>query len=150
MMLNTLSLRRVAADPLFPRLPELDSRAVRLPAAEALADWRKQANLRMEDALAHFDAALIEGHSAEHAARAAMQDVMGWVRASIGEFRTSEGALVVRGELRDAFVQAWSDRDGQVLLRAAEDADCVDRHLRLFIGLAYESAARGYASLLLS
>jgi len=149
MMLQTLSpILTPAVDPLFPRLPELDSRAVLLPDLEELASWRKQANLRMEAALSGFDAALIECQDVEHAARRAIEEVKRWVRSSITPFSTGAGRELVHGHVRQCCAEAWSERDEQVVQRAPEDPDGVDRHLRLFLGLAYESAARGYASLI--
>jgi hypothetical protein len=148
MMLHARRATPAPADPLFPRLPELDSRLVRLPSATDLAGWRKEANLRMEDALARFDAALIECQDIDHSARLAIEEVTGWVRSSIGSFSTGEGAVLVHGHVRQACASAWAARDAEMVLKASNDPDCVDRHLRLFIGLAYESAARGYAALI--
>ncbi len=148
MLQPILSLPTPVVDPLFPRLPELDSRAVRLPDMEELAVWRRQANLRMEASLSRFDAALIECQDIEHAARRAIEEVKSWVRASISPFSTAPGRELVHGHVRQCCAAAWSERDEQVVQRAPEDPDGVDRHLRLFLGLAYESAARGYASLI--
>ena len=148
MMLRPLRAVPASADPLFPRLPELDTRMVVLPAPTELGRWRNEANARMEDALSRFDAALIECRDIEHAARAAIEEVTGWVRSSIGRFSTGEGTILVHGHVRQSCASAWSSRDEEMVRRASEDPDCVDRHLRLFIGLAYESAARGYAALI--
>ena len=137
-----------ASDALLPNLPELDPRAVLLPTGSALSSWRKQADLRMQLALAELDAALIDGEQPGLAARIAFDAVREWVSLSLERFRTLEGAEVVRGRTRQSCQEAWSRRELQMIESACRDPGAVDRHLRLYIGTAFEAAARGYASLL--
>lgn len=137
-----------ASDALLPNLPELDPRAVLLPTGASLSAWRKQADLRIQLALAELDAALIEGEEPTLAARIAVDTVREWVCLSLERFRTLEGAEVVRGETRQACQEAWSRRELMMIESASWDAGAVDRHLRLYVGTAFEAAARGYASLL--
>lgn len=137
-----------ASDALLPNLPELDPRAVPLPSGASLIAWRQQAEVRIQLALAELDAALIEGRDAELSARIAVDAVREWVSLSLEHFLTLEGAEMVRGETRQACRAAWAGRELQMIQSAGRDAGVVDRHLRLYVGTAFEAAARGYASLL--
>lgn len=145
--LSVLRAPRVTEDHLFPHLPDLDPRMVRLPQAQLLARWRKTADAQLEGALADFDYVLLSQGDVTAAARRAIDTVVLWVRDSTRELATPEGTEIVRGLVRQQAGAAWHVRSEEVAERAAEDPDAVDRHLRLFIGMAYEAAARGYAAI---
>lgn len=145
--LQVLRAPPVTDDHLFPHLPDLDPRMVRLPQAQLLARWRKTADAHLEVALADFDAVLLSQGDVPGAARAAIDTVVHWVRDSTRTLATPEGTEIVRGLVRQQAVAAWHARSEEVVDRAAHDPDAVDRHLRLFIGMAYEAAARGYAAI---
>ena len=134
-------------DYLFPRLPELDTRSVRMPSSERLGRWRLRADARLEAVLADFDEALLVGEEPACAAQRAIAELTAWVQRSAGELRTAEGDALIAGELRQRCAEAWAHRTESVLQRADDDPDAVDRHLRLFVGMAFEASARGYAGL---
>jgi len=146
-MLRVLRVPPEQEDHLFPNLPDLDPRAVRLPTADRLAHWRKTANVRSDAALAEFDNALLNGDDARLAARKAIDEISGWVRATARDLATAEGTELVRGTTRQRAMEAWQLRSEAVVERAADDPDAVDRHMRLYVGMAYEAAARGYAAI---
>ena len=146
-MLRVLQVPPEQEDFLFPNLPDLDPRSVALPTADRLAHWRKTANVRSDAALAEFDAALLNGDNAHVAARRAIDDVSAWVRGTARDLATAEGTEIVRGQTRHRAAEAWQLRSEAVVERAADDPDAVDRHLRLYVGMAYEAAARGYAAI---
>jgi hypothetical protein len=134
-------------DFLFPSLPELDTRSVRMPSSDRLARWRSRADARLEAVLADFDEALLVGEEPASAADRAITELQAWIRRSAVDLRTPEGDSLIEGEVRERCVQAWSHRTASVLQRAEDDPDAVDRHLRLYVGMAFEASARGYAGL---
>ena len=134
-------------DFLFPSLPELDTRSVRMPSSERLTRWRGRADARLEAALADFDEALLVGEEPASAADRAIAELRSWVQRTAAELRTREGDSVIEGEVREQCLQAWAHRTASVLQRAEDDPDAVDRHLRLYVGMAFEASARGYAGL---
>ncbi len=148
--LRVLRTHRDLEDHLFPNLPVLDPRMVRLPTPDRLARWRKTANVRSDSALAEFDAVLLREGDVRVAARKAIDDVATWVRATARELATAEGTEIVRGVTRQRAAEAWQLRSEAVVERAVDDPDAVDRHLRLFVGTAYEAAAQGYAAIVAS
>ncbi len=134
-------------DYLFPTLPDLNIRSVRMPSSDRLTRWRSRADARLEAVLADFDDALLVGECPGSAAERAIHELRTWVQASTNELRTHEGDALIQGELRERCVQAWVHRTASVLQRAEDDPDAVDRHLRLYVGMAFEASARGYAGL---
>ena len=149
-MLRVLRVPPDQEDHLFPNLPDLDPRSVPLPTPDRLAHWRKTANVRSDAALAEFDAALLAGDDARLAARKAIDEVTTWVRSTARDLATHEGTEIVRGTTRQRAAEAWQIRSEAVVDRAVDDPDAVDRHLRLYVGMAYEAAARGYAAIVAS
>ncbi|MCP4803966.1 MAG: hypothetical protein GY913_08965 [Proteobacteria bacterium] len=145
--LSVLRAPPVTEDHLFPNLPDLDPRMVRLPQAQLLARWRKTADAQLETALSDFDKVLLDGGDVPGAARDAIDVVVHWARDSTRSLSTPEGTEIVRGLVRQQAVAAWHARSEEVVERAGHDPDAVDRHLRLFVGMSYEAAARGYAAI---
>ncbi len=128
-------------------LPRLDPRTTLLPEPSAMVRWRREADLRLESALTGFDDDLIRGRSAASAARTCLDEVMGWIRESVGEFRTDAGDALIGVQLRRREASRWDRLADRVVGQAEADPDGVERFLRLYVGMAHEVSARGFAHL---
>ncbi len=128
-------------------LPRLDPRTTLLPEPSDMVRWRREADLRVEAALTGFDDQLIRGQAAPGAARKCVEEVMAWVRESIGAHATDGGTALVGRQLRRREAERWDRLGDRVVDGADADPDGVERFLRLFVGMAHEVSARGYATL---
>ncbi len=128
-------------------LPRLDPRTTRLPEPIRMARWRQEADVRLEAALTAFDDQLVRGHSAQRAARVAVEEVMSWVRVSLEDFVTDGGAALVGAHLRRTEARRWDREADRAVANAERDPDELERFLRLFVGMSHEVSARGFASL---
>ncbi len=128
-------------------LPRLDPRTTLLPEPASMVRWRREADLRLEAALTTFDDDLIRGASAIYASRRCIEEVMGWVRESIGAHTTVAGSALTGSQLRRHEARRWDRLADRAVGIAEEDPDGVERFLRLFVGMCHEVSARGFASL---
>ncbi len=128
-------------------LPRLDPRTTPLPEPRVLVRWRQEADLRLESALAHFDDDLVHGKASLPAARSCVEEVMCWVRESVGRFQTDGGSALVGRQLRRREAARWDNMADRAVADADADPDGVERFLRLFLGMSHEVSARGFASL---
>ncbi|MCB9759005.1 MAG: hypothetical protein H6739_04130 [Alphaproteobacteria bacterium] len=129
----------------FPALPALPLSALPLP--DALAEWLREAEVRLEAALADYDAALLLTDRIELAAAAAVDELMSWVRSTVGRLSTPEGRELVRGELRQRCALAWRLEADAAVSRSYEDPGAVETFMRDYLAMCREQAARGYAAL---
>lgn len=128
-------------------LPRLDPRTTMLPEPSAMVRWRREADLRVEAALTGFDDDLIRGAPPDSAARRCVEEVMAWVRESVGTHATIAGSALVGSQLRRREATRWDRLADRAVDAAADDPDGVERFLRLFVGMSHEVSARGFASL---
>jgi hypothetical protein len=131
-------------------LPRLDPRTTTLPEPSAMVRWRREADVRLEAALAGFDDDIVRDRPAMPAARRCVEEVMGWIRESVCGFTTPSGSDLISGQLRRKEAARWDALADRAVQEAAEDPDGVERCLRLYVGLAHEVTARGFASLVAS
>ncbi len=113
-----------------------------MPDPTVMARWRREADGRVESALARFDDQLVHGRAAHQASKEAIAEVIagiGWSLARIPELVTT--LPLTLGPLPD-----WERLGGQVSRRAGEDPDGVDRFLRLYLAMTHELAARGFTT----
>lgn len=128
-------------------LPRLDPRTTLLPEPSAMVRWRREADIRVEGALTGFDDALVRGLPAQPAARACVEEIMAWTRETVGVFRTDAGAALVGRQLHRREAERWDRLADRAVEGSDADPDCVERFLRLFIGMTHEVSARGFAAL---
>ena len=113
-----------------------------MPDPKEMARWRREADGRVEAALARYDDQLVHGRAAHKASEEAIAEVMAWVGWSLARMPRLVTTLpVTLGPLPD-----WERLGGQVSQRANEDPDGVDRFLRLYLAMAHELAARGFTT----
>ncbi len=112
------------------------------PDAATMAQWRREADGRLEAALARFDDQLIHGRVASTAAKEAIGELFAWIRWSLGRIPCLESTLPLTiGALPD-----WNRMSADVAARADAEPDGIDRFLRLYLAMTHELAARGFTA----
>jgi len=112
------------------------------PDPATMAQWRREADGRLEAALARFDDQLIHGRVASTAAKEAIGELFAWIRWSLGRIPCLESTLpLTMGVLPD-----WGKMAEDVACRADTEPDGVDRFLRLYLAMTHELAARGFTA----
>jgi hypothetical protein len=113
-----------------------------MPDPKVMARWRREADGRVESALARFDDQMVHGRAAHQAAKEAIAEVIAWVGWSLARVPRLVTTLpLTLGPLPD-----WERMGSQVSLAAKEDPDGVDRFLRLYLAMTHELAARGFTT----
>jgi len=121
-----------------------EQRSLSQPSAMEMARWRFEADARLEDALARFDAAIIGGEDPGRAAHTLCHGFMEWCRKSMKRFGS--------GPVTSEHKREWS-REQAVWLGLADlaavdapmDPAGVDRFLNIWLGVVHEAAATGRA-----
>ena len=129
-------------------LPRLPPASPCVPRAADMAAWRRIADLQLEKVLTGYDDLLVRGVSASNAAEQAILEFQTWVDRSLAALPT-ERAMTMLGArtVRDERAR-WRGLGQKSAVESAADPSALDRFLRLYLGMAHEAAARGFASLL--
>ena len=129
-------------------LPARTPGAATMPSAADMAAWRRIADLQLEKVLSAFDDRLIKGIGPSEAASWAIRAFCSWVETSLTAM-PSESAMSqigARGVQEER--ERWEELGKQAASGAEKSLDSVDRFLKLYLAMAHEVSARGYASLL--
>ena len=129
-------------------LPRIRPGSPTLPKAGDMAAWRRIADLQLENVLAGFDDRLVKGTLASAAAAWAVTEFQSWVQASLRAIPTERAMTMLGARRTHEERQYWSALGRDCVANAEVDPDGVDRFLRLYLAMAHELAARGFASLL--
>ncbi len=112
------------------------------PDPATMAQWRREADGRLEAALARFDDQLIHGRDPSTAAKEAIGELFAWIRWSLSRIPCLESTLpLTMGALPD-----WDRMSEDVANRANAEPDGIDRFLRLYLAMTHELAARGFTA----
>ncbi len=131
-------------------LPRLAGDSPFLPCPADMAAWRRIADLQLEKVLTNFDDLLLREGSVEEAAARSLREFQTWVRRSLSALPTQNAMTMLGARAVYDEREAWQKRDQESVLLSVSDPGAVDRHMRLFLAMAHEVTARGYASLLTS
>jgi len=129
-------------------LPHIRPESASLPEASDMAAWRRIADLQLENVLAGFDDRLIKGEVARAAAAWAITEFQTWVQTSLRALPSERSMTVLGARSTHEERQRWSALSRACVDKAGVDPDGVDRFLRLYLAMAHEMSARGFASLL--
>ena len=129
-------------------LPVLDAGSSSIPKPADMAAWRRIADLQLENVLARFDDALLKEESPAAAATAAIAEFQIWVRTSLRAMPTSNAMTMLGARAAQEEWGRWDEMGKRASGGAQEDPGALDRYLRLYLGMAHELSARGFASMI--
>lgn len=129
-------------------LPALEVGSLSVPKPADMAAWRRIADLQLENVLARFDDALLKEEAPAAAASAAILELRNWIRMSLRAMPTTNAMRMLGARATQEEWDRWNEMGRKASGTAPTDPGAVDRYLRLYLGMAHELAARGYASMI--
>jgi len=147
-LLSTPQVETVSGLGMGVELPTLDIEHSAVPKPADMAAWRRIADLQLENVLARFDDAMIKGQAASVAGQDAIGELQVWVRMSLRAMPTTNAMRMLGARATQQEWERWRAMGRSASREAMDDPGAVDRYLRLYLGMAHELAARGYASMI--